>query len=277
MKVFLVRYTSVSPLLSWKKASEDAAVSSEKGRHTAENIRKWTRAYIRNRDDLPYNMYGTWKLSLLKNGDLAKELHEHLQSIGKYVRAIDIVHYLERPDVQERFNLKQSISLATAQRWMLSMNFRWGKTPRGMFVDGHERPDVVWYRQERFLPAIEVLAQNASIWNDGISEMSGDAPDPNAHTTFWFHDESTYYQNDRRNISWHHADETPTPHPKNQGPSLMVADLVSAEHGYCRDGSGTPAGEARVYFRAGKDKEGYFTSEDILAQADKAMDICERT
>ena len=54
----------------------------------------------------------------------------------------------------------------------------------------------------------------------------------------------------------------------------MVADLVSADHGWLRSPDGKE--EARVLFKAGKNREGYFINDDILAQANKAMDILEK-
>jgi hypothetical protein len=54
----------------------------------------------------------------------------------------------------------------------------------------------------------------------------------------------------------------------------MVADLVSADYGWLRSPDGKEA--ARVLFKAGKNREGYFTNEDILKQVETAMDILEK-
>jgi hypothetical protein len=50
----------------------------------------------------------------------------------------------------------------------------------------------------------------------------------------------------------------------------MVADLVSANYGWLWSPDG--AKEAWVLFKAGKNCEGYFMSEDVLWQAEKAID-----
>ena len=47
----------------------------------------------------------------------------HLQGIGKYVKAMDIVHFLDTPKMKARLKLKKTISLATAQRWMHVMDY----------------------------------------------------------------------------------------------------------------------------------------------------------
>ncbi len=72
---------------------------------------------------------------------------------GKWIKAMDIVHYLDRTDVKQRHKLKKSISVVTAQWWMRRMGYRWQKNPAGQFVDGHERDDVIYYRQTVFIPA----------------------------------------------------------------------------------------------------------------------------
>jgi hypothetical protein len=51
----------------------------------------------------------------------------------------------------------------------------------------------------------------------------------------------------------------------------MVADFVSADYGWLR--SPDRSKEVWVFFKAGKNHEGYFTNEDILEQATTAMDI----
>ena len=68
--------------------------------------------------------------------------------------------------------------------------------------------------------------------------------------------------------------EIAVPYAKGEGASLMVADFVSADYGWLRSPDGKQ--EARVLFKAGKAREGYFTNEDILKQAENAMDILEQ-
>ena len=55
----------------------------------------------------------------------------------------------------------------------------------------------------------------------------------------------------------------------------MVADLVSADYGWLWSPDGLE--EARVLFKAGKNHKGYFTSEDILKQTEKAINIITQT
>lgn len=53
--------------------------------------------------------------------------------------------------------------------------------------------------------------------------------------------------------------------------SQVVADLVSADYGWLQSPDGIE--EAWVLFKVGKNSEGYFTSDDILDQAETAINI----
>lgn len=53
----------------------------------------------------------------------------------------------------------------------------------------------------------------------------------------------------------------------------MAADLVSADYGWLRSPDGQKA--ARVLFKPGKNRDGYFNSFNILEQISKSMDILD--
>jgi hypothetical protein len=133
MQMLLQTYTHSrkSERLPWIAASLRVAQMHGESVAKAESLRKWTRAYMANRNDIPVNLYGKWTASMLDDGDLSKEIFEHLQSVGKYVKAADVVWYVDKPEVRAKFKLKKGISLATAKRWMGMMNYRWRKTPKG--------------------------------------------------------------------------------------------------------------------------------------------------
>jgi hypothetical protein len=61
--------------------------------------------------------------------------------------------------------------------------------------------------------------------------------DPDDHVrscrvVVWFHDESTFYAHDRRDVCWVHLMEGAIPKPKGEGTSLIVAHFVSADYGW---------------------------------------------
>ncbi|TBU51333.1 hypothetical protein BD310DRAFT_971300 [Dichomitus squalens] len=275
MQMFLTDYVRSGDSKQWGALSLRTAVRWEKGIHTARSLRTWTRAFLTDRHELPLTPENTWTKSLLeKRPDLKEAIGEHLQSVGKYVRALDIVDFMALPANQVKYGLAKPISLSQAQVWMRHLDYRWTKTPNGQFVDGHERADVVEYRQSRFLPAIADYDHFACQWNKDGTEVSlpDDSPRPrNRRVIYWHHDESVFYAHDRRTRRWVHKSEKAVPRAKGEGASLMVADFVSAEHGWLRSPDGKES--ARVLFRPGKNRDGYFTHEEILAHATTAIDI----
>ena len=258
----------------WIAALLKTAHAHQMSVHTAKKIRLWCRAFLRDRE-LPLNLYGIWNVSMLRKGELAQELHMHLQTLGKWVRAQDIVDYLRRQDVTTRHSLKRVISLRTAQLWMHAMDYRWTKSPSGQYVDGHEREDVVTYRQTVFLPTIAELEWSMAVWKDGVEDMLADRIRPERQrTTLWFQDESTFYAHDKRDSRWCHKDEKAVPRPKGEGESLMVSDIVSAQHGFLTSPDGLDA--VRILFKAGVNRQGWFTNKEILKQSHHAMDLLDK-
>ncbi|KAG2111869.1 hypothetical protein BD769DRAFT_1302987, partial [Suillus cothurnatus] len=103
----------------WGKAADQTArnAGKVKGDHLSRCLRSWSKAYINDRAVLPLRKLPQ-KYSRIDDEDLAAELKLHLQSIGKYVRAQDLVDYLSIPENQAHLGFEKLISLRTAQRWM---------------------------------------------------------------------------------------------------------------------------------------------------------------
>lgn len=259
----------------WIKASEQVAHTNRGGASLAKTLRSWCQAFIVDRHDLPTNPYGGWKCSMLKNNEeLAEEIKAHLQSVGKYVCAADIVHYMARSDVQERLGLTKGVGLSTVHEWMRSLEYRWMRTPRGQFIDGHEREDVVTYCQEVFLPEMFKWLDSCRQWNPDGSEEVRAHVDGFRTMVAWYGDQSIFTANDRRDMRWVQASEMPRPRPKGEGASLMVGDFISADYGFLRSKDGTMS--AQRLFKPGKNHDGYFQSPDVLDQLTSAMDILDR-
>ncbi|KAI5886533.1 uncharacterized protein SCHCODRAFT_02466022, partial [Schizophyllum commune H4-8] len=160
---------------------------------------------------------------ILDNEALCNELALHLQSKGKYISRQDVVDYIDCPDVRSRYGIHKGISLATAGEWLWRMGYRWRRTRCGQYVDGHERRNVVWYCQKEFLPAITEAEHQTCTWILTHLDTLGPLP-RNRLLVIRFHNESTFYANDRRDVVWVHKDSTPTPRAKGEGASYMVAD-----------------------------------------------------
>ena len=128
MKQFMWTYINPDSELKgrWTAASLAMANNLEKGPAHARKLREWTRAFIDDREDLLVNPYGAWTESVIdKYPEIAQELHAHLQGIGKFVKAMDIIDFMDTPEMQLHSGLKKRIDISTAQRWMRKQDYRW--------------------------------------------------------------------------------------------------------------------------------------------------------
>ncbi|KAF8055691.1 hypothetical protein FPV67DRAFT_1679827 [Lyophyllum atratum] len=178
---------------------------------------------------------------MLIDEDLVNDITLYLQELGNNITAQKLVQYLARPDIKEKHSITKSISTCTAQRYLHLLGYRFQHTPKGQFADGHERADVVYYRDHKYIPRLAELQEEMRAFVDGNPEYG---PIMGLLVVSWFHDESIFYAHD-----------------------------LSAEFGWLRS---LDERSARRVMRPGKNKDGYFTSDDILKQVDEAMDITEQ-
>lgn len=100
----------------WKAASMHAATLQGKGTYQARVLRKRVCAFISDREDLPLNPYGVWNESVLdRDESLAQEIHLHLQSIGKSVKAEDLIDFMDTPNMRKRSGQTKQMAVQTAQ------------------------------------------------------------------------------------------------------------------------------------------------------------------
>ncbi|KAG0696145.1 hypothetical protein DFH29DRAFT_984723 [Suillus ampliporus] len=248
MEYFLCAYVSGTP---WSSAALQTEKFVGKGTHMSQTVQQWSKAYILDQGNLPLSKCsGDWTKSWINNEDLREELFTHHQSLGKYVTAMAVVDYLARSDVQHQYQLSKTISLVTAQRWMENCGFRWTTAKNGQYVDGYKHSDVVNYQQNKFLPAWYLVDPNTRKWF-----LRREGSTTGRCTVVWFHDESTFNAHDYWQKRWVHKDEKSKPLPKGEGLSFMIAEFESAH----------------ILFCVGKAQDGYFTNDEIIQHAKKAM------
>jgi hypothetical protein len=260
---------------NWGASSFQTAIGMGRGRHCARRLRQLCRGFIHDRKVLPVNPYGDWNESMLVDENLRNEISIYLLSIGNEISAKKLMDFLHQPDIKEKYGIERSISHKTACRYLNSLGYRYKAAPKGQYADGHEREDVVFYRENIFLPQWQRIQDRMAGWDeqqvDAIPDVNPDAVPPRREVIVWFHDESVFYAHDRRKKGWYHKDAPAKPYAKGEGASLMVADFVSTRFGWLRSRDGKRS--ARRLFKPGKNRDGYFSNEDIQEQAQTAMDI----
>ena len=228
---------------SWREASIIVAKAAGRNINHARNLRSWILQFL-NSGKLPLHRYGTYRSSILDDEDFSRDIQLHLLEIGKkgYIRAQDIVDYVATPEVQKQLGTKaRTIHQCTACRWLKKLNWRYTRKKKGMYIDGHERDDVVAYRTE-FIRRWKEYEKRFLIYDtDGniVNKLVG-FPVPQIgrfRLILVTHDESTFYANDRRKTKWVHTTEVAVAEPKGEGVSIMVSDLLVPEWGRLCDGA----------------------------------------
>jgi hypothetical protein len=172
------------------------------------------------------------------------------------------------------------ISEKTAQRWLKYLGLTYGRYTPGLYTDGHERSDVVKYR-EHFLERFELYEKRMFQYEGEFMEKLippslnvGERP-----LILVTHDESCFSSHDGRDFVWLDEDNHPI-RPKGDGRSLMVSAFLCECHGLLRLSDeqkllhpGIPA-DATVIIKPGVNAEGYWKNSDLVAQlVEKAFPI----
>ena len=229
---------------TWRKASVMVSKIEGKGVNHARMLRQWILKFIQS-EELPQPHYSHSRWTVLDDEDISEFLQLQImaQTKGQYLSASNIVEVVASEAVQEKFSLsgisKPTISERTARRWLHKLNWRFGPTQHGMYLDGHERPDVVAYRKA-FVERWQEYEKRFHLWDNDGNEL----PKPNGFPVpggkfrliLVTHDESTFYQNDLRKTNWAHASNKATPRQKGDGQSIMVSDFLTSEWGHLCDG-----------------------------------------
>jgi len=114
------------------------------------------------------------------------------------------------------------------------MGFINGEVRKGVFVDGHERKDVVDYRSNVFLLAWKDYERRMVVFSeDGTWKLPSSLRPGERPVVLVTHDESTFNTNDGKRRIWMKDGKQPI-RPKGRGKGIMVSGFL------------TPGGRLRV-------------------------------
>jgi hypothetical protein len=175
------------------------------------------------------------KLYLMEKSNPPPESDE-----SPYISGQTVVDFVNLPETQEYIQKhypgsKATISPRTGQRWLQRLDWRFGKKKHGMYIDGHERQDVVAYRKafcERWKEYEKRMFKFDNDGNVSFTPTGFRVPQwPRFRLVLVTHDESTFRLRDYRKSMWNHASEQPEPERKGEGPTIMVSDFLTSEWG----------------------------------------------
>jgi hypothetical protein len=286
--LFMVVKNGRKEIEASQRAAEAQGFSHKWG---ARLVRQWVQKWLNSRT-LPQSKRGKHikSFSLLEDPAIRAELHSFVRSnkwamdpaklaefsekrmipaaAEKYLRHIvdeempcGLKKYLELelfPRIQ--YKVKKGVTIETARQFLHKEGFRYVEHKKGLYYDGHERPDVVEYRQKEFLPQMQ-LYRNRLVEYQPENLMEEVIKVPNNYVeprlVLVPQDEMTAQANDGKKKSWVMGDEQPLK-KKGVGRGIHQSDVICATMGWMK--------EASQSMEYGKNYEGYWNGELFVKQ-----------
>ena len=157
-----------------------------------------------------------------------------------------------------------TISPPTLSKYLHEWGFSYRKNRKTIFFDGHEREDVVEYRRGWSKRMMEYMSRSEFYEENQVDVIEPSLVDGQKKVVFVTHDESTFYANDGSNDLWLESGENYM-RKKGMGQSIMISEFQCPCHGTMR----SSAWMSRRLFKAGTDREGWWTSENMVKQLEE--------
>ena len=181
------------------------------------------------------------------------------------------------------------ISLETARLWLHHLGFEVLTVRKVIFIDGHERLDVIDVQKLflRKMTKVGFLHITNAPTKDAMKALPDvDAPtsERRSKTVVFFHDESTFMSNEDQTTQWGMKGERMLK-PKSKGSGIMVSDFIDEHNGFLafsdeehdRAKALNPRIHkyAREFLEYGESREGYWTRDKFVVQMHRAIEIAE--
>ncbi|KIO12001.1 hypothetical protein M404DRAFT_125666 [Pisolithus tinctorius Marx 270] len=172
---------------------------------------------------------------------------------------------------------KHPISERTARRWLIRLGWRCTIIRKGVYMDGHEREDVVKYRMEVFLPAMKEFEKHmVHFEGPDLHWVEPNLTVGKRKVKAYFHDECCFHANDNANSAWLRPNERIL-RKKGRGHLIHVSDFITSEDGrlVLQDKSGNVEDAQRIIY-PGVNGDGWWTHENLMEQVKSAITIHEK-
>ncbi|KZV59375.1 hypothetical protein PENSPDRAFT_695200 [Peniophora sp. CONT] len=206
------------------------------GVHFARQVRALARHY-QLFEELPNELRGgNHGHSLINDERVQAALRQYLTNLPTG----EVTPKLFRKELCERILPALGIVLAkwisdrTARRWLVKLGWRRTRLKKGVYMDGHECPDVVQYHDDVFLPTMAACEKYMVQW---IVQESGELlrVDPvlgpgDKRIVPLLHDESSLHAGEYKTNVWLCVGETKL-QKKGRGRIIHVSDFIDEELG----------------------------------------------
>lgn len=247
-----------------------------KSNYKAVAIRNWAKYYLQHNELKPFICGKHPKTQTIITDPGTQEF------LRLELRAMPMLHrtpfafmlHLNNNLLQTIPNAPTKVSQSTARRWMQFLGFNAVANGKNYYVDGHEREDVVQYREGYFLPAMEKYERRMPFWTgenmDVYNHPQGIFPCEQVCINI-VHDECIVYSNDATRIVWQENGRKEL-RPKSNGRSQHVSGFCCACHGFICD---MVLGDTFKIITPGKNADGYWTNADLVQQLERVIPIFE--
>ena len=171
----------------------------------------------------------------------------------------------------------KSVSETTAKRFLHDLGFvRRRTSQKSVYMDGHERQDVIKYRSEYIarLQSIERRHQIPPLPSDAVpgEPQPGVVGSPGApkQLVTIFHDETVFQSNEDQEWAWAQPDQYFI-RKKGRGSGIMISDVIEEHGGFLRSSEKI----ARKRLEFGEKRDGYWTCEKFIEQIKWAVEIAD--
>ncbi|KAG5221653.1 DDE family endonuclease [Salix suchowensis] len=175
-------------------------------------------------------------------------------------------------------NPKKPLSNRAGARWLQKLGWRHTLVKKGVYMDGHERPDVVQYRNDVFLPQMaKYEARMVHYEGPELRQVEPKLADGEEEIIPLFHDESCFHANDQTNRAWLQPGEQPL-RKKGRGRLIHVSDFINPETGrlVVIDKHGKITHDARKIIFPGSNGDAWWDTKQLLEQLKTAITIFEK-
>ena len=223
------------------QATDAAKLAAEIVGKSDRTVRKWRTDLIKNKGKLPKTRQGQYRRKGVswKNEELSKMAKKYVQNNSSVkgkpnMTTYDFCRWVNTtllPNLTLEPGFPRKVSVTTCRRWLLAMGFEVITPRKGIFIDGHERPDVVEARSASLRRMVKLgLLNSLNIPTDDAQKaIPHDMEPPTAKkcekTIFFFHDESTFSASDDQNLKWGIKGEK-IMKKKSKGAGIILSDFM---------------------------------------------------
>ncbi|KAF8607403.1 hypothetical protein BDV93DRAFT_591655 [Ceratobasidium sp. AG-I] len=235
--------------------------------------------HIRSYGELPDRRQGKGAAhaTLLDDPLVKKSLKTFISSLK--ITPLSVMKEVNTNILPRLSTTKQSITENTAKKWLLKLGYRRETYRKGIYMDGHERADVVKYRNE-------FLDNRFQIYSDKECEpLPLKLPTGTSQIIPVFHDECCFHANDQSTSSWIMEGETLL-RQKGRGRLVHVSDFIVETSGRLSlteeqiaqqkalpESERLGAWDARKIIYPGKNQDAYWDMPQLIEQVKNAIRI----